>query len=293
MGPESPPPQLIGREAERQRLEENVARGRHTLLVGPIGIGKSHLLRAVARALPRAIAVDHVRPVRMSLLALCQTLHAAGDLTVPGLDAATFAWPDCARKLVRLNVRELTDAVVASLHERQYVLVLDQLEGATPSMAPTLERLLGEAVVLGATRQLRPGLQKLWWAFEAVDLAPLARDEARRLLWSVAGPHEVADPTMFEAKVLAQAGGNPHAIVEMARQVASAPRGGLQAIRDLWHGAGVRYLDLTPLLLLVGAGLVAARFIALGLDDRDLYILAGSLGALFFVVRYLLTRRGS
>ena len=47
------------------------------------------------------------------------------------------------------------------------------------------------------------------------------------------------------------------------------------------------------LLLLVGAGLVAARFVALGLDDRDLYILAGSLGALFFVVRYLLTRRGS
>jgi energy-coupling factor transporter ATP-binding protein EcfA2 len=284
---------LIGREAERQRLEENLARGRHTLLVGPIGIGKSHLLRAVAGTLPRAIAVDHIRPIRMSLLAFCQALHVTGELTVAGLDIAALAWPDCARKLARLNVRELTDAVVASLHDRQYVLVLDQLEGATPSMAPTLERFLGEAVVLGATRQLRPGLQKLWWAFESVELAPLSRDEARRLLWSVAEPHEVADPTMFEAKVLAQAAGNPHAIVEMARQAAAAPRGGLQAIRDLWHGAGVRYLDLTPLLLLVGAGLVAARFVALGLDDRDLYILAGSLGALFFVVRYLLMRRGS
>ena len=293
MGPESPPLQLIGRESERQRLEENAARGRHTLLVGPIGIGKSHLLRVVAGALPRALRVDHVRPLRMSLLALCQALHAAGALTVPGFDVAALAWPDCARKLARLNVRELTELVMAGLHGREYVVILDQLEGATPSMASTLEHLLEEAVVLGATRQLRPGLQKLWWAFERVDLPPFGRDEARRLLWSVAEPHEVADPTMFEAKVLAQAGGNPHAIVEMARQVAGAPRGGLQAIRDLWHGAGVRYLDLTPLLLLIGAGLVAARFLALGLDDRDLYILAGSLGALFFVVRYLLTRRGS
>ena len=77
----------------------------------------------------------------------------------------------------------------------------------------------------------------------------------------------------------------------MARQVAGEGPVALEAIRALQHGAGLRYLDLTPLLLLVAAGLVAARFVALGLDDRDLYILAGTLGALFFVVRVLLTRR--
>ena len=60
----------------------------------------------------------------------------------------------------------------------------------------------------------------------------------------------------------------------MARQVQAAPEAGVQAIRAVGHAAGVRYLDLTPGLLLVAAGLVAARFVALGLDDRDLYILA-------------------
>jgi hypothetical protein len=78
----------------------------------------------------------------------------------------------------------------------------------------------------------------------------------------------------------------------MARQVQAAPEAGVPAIRAVGHAAGLRTLDLTPGLLLVAAGLVAARFVALGLDDRDLYILAGSLGALFFVVRHLLTRRG-
>ena len=95
---------------------------------------------------------------------------------------------------------------------------------------------------------------------------------------------------MFETKVLAQAAGNPHAIVEMARQASGTPRLGVQAIRDLWHAAGVRYLDLTPWLLLLGAGFSVARFVALGLDDTDLYIIAGSLGALFLVVRYFLWR---
>ena len=91
--------------------------------------------------------------------------------------------------------------------------------------------------------------------------------------------------------VLEQAAGNPHAIVEMARQIPAAGPVDVPTIRALRHGAGVRYLDLTPALLLVAAGLVATRFVALGLDNRDLYVLAGTFGALFFVIRALLMRR--
>src|SRR3990172_7661303 len=276
---------LVGRAAELQRLRENVARGRHTLLVGKVGLGKSHLLRALNRELPRSIYLEEVRPLRPSLVALCQALHARGHLTLT--DAP---WPEALKKLQRLNIRELTDVVAQSLHDRGYVLILDQLEGLTPTTAPTMERLLAEALVLGAASQLKPALQKVWWAFERIDLAPLTREEARELLWALADPGQIADPAMFEAKVLAQADGNPYALVEMVRQVAGERQVGLQAIRDLHHGAGVRYLDITPVLLLLGAVILAARFVALGLNDPDLYIIAGSLGAVFFVARYFLYR---
>jgi DNA replication protein DnaC len=75
-------PALIGRAAELERLEANVARRRHTLLVGPVGIGKSHLLRALHARLPEALYVDAVRPLRVTLLALCQTLHARQQLVL-------------------------------------------------------------------------------------------------------------------------------------------------------------------------------------------------------------------
>ena len=143
-------------------------------------------------------------------------------------------------------------------------------------MAPVLEACLDAAVVLGATRDCRPGLQKLWWAFERLDLPPLARDDAKALLWTLVDRDRIPDAALFEATVLEQAAGNPHAIVDMARQVAGEGPVALEAIRALQHGAGLRYLDLTPVLLLVAAGLVAARFVALGLDNRDLYILAGT-----------------
>jgi hypothetical protein len=281
---------VIGRESERARLLANVARGRHTLLVSPIGAGKTHLLRAVAAEVPEAIYVPHVQPLRLCLLGLAQQLHARGQLVLADGTAAPETWHECARILNRATVRELTAVVVASLHTRPTVLILDALEAATPAMAPILEACLEAATVIGATRDCRPGLQKLWWAFERLDLPPLARDEAKTLLWTVVDRARISDPALFEATVLEQAAGNPHAIVEMARQVPAEGPVALEAIRALQHGAGLRYLDLTPVLLLVAAGLVAARFVALGLDNRDLYILAGTLGALFFVVRVLLMR---
>ncbi len=264
---------LIGREPELQRLRENVAKGRHSLLVGQVGLGKSALLYALHRTLARSIHLKHVHPLGGSLLALAEALHQQRHLSLPGLDAASLAWPDLSRKLARLSIRDLTEGVSASLHDRGYVLILDQLEALAPAMAPAVERLLAEAVVVGATSQLKPSLRKLWWAFDRIELPPLTREEARRLLWAVAEAGQISDPAMFEARVLAQAGGNPYAIVEMVKQVAGEQEVGVEAIRDLHHGAGVRYLDITSALLVVGAVVVAARFVALGLHDPDLYII--------------------
>src|SRR3989304_3077014 len=91
---------LIGRAPELQHLRENVAKGRHTLLVGKIGLGKSHLLRALNRELSRSIYLEEVRPLRHSLVALCQALHARGHLTLTGAP-----WPEALKRGQRLNNR--------------------------------------------------------------------------------------------------------------------------------------------------------------------------------------------
>jgi hypothetical protein len=170
----------------------------------------------VAETLPDTLYVDAVRPFRVTLLTLCQALHARQALRMEDGPPTSLPWPDCAKRLGRLNIRELTDIVVASLTDRAWVLVLDQLEGVTPSMGPSLERLLGTACVLGATRALKPGMEKLWWAFDRIELAPLTREETRELLWAVADRDKLADPAMFEAKVLSQANGNPGIVISDA-----------------------------------------------------------------------------
>lgn len=46
-----------------------------------------------------------------------------------------------------------------------------------------------------------------------------------------------------------------------------------------------RYLDMTPAIFVVAALAMAVRYISLGLDDQDLYILAGMAFALMYGLR--------
>jgi len=46
-----------------------------------------------------------------------------------------------------------------------------------------------------------------------------------------------------------------------------------------------RYIDMTPVIFVFAAVAMAVRYISLGLDDQDLYILAGIFFALMYGLR--------
>ena len=277
---------LIGRKEELKRIRENVAKGRHTLLEGRIGIGKSHLLRYLEKSLKRAVYVERIYPLKAALLDILKHLHQHGRLKSPpdgGRD-----WETLSRKFTRLHVKSLAEFVVKQMKGRRYILLLDQLEAVTPAITATLNQLLSSALVIGAASKLKEAHRKVWWAFDLIELPPLTREESLELLYQIIGGEPVENREMFENKVLTQADGNPHAVVEMARQAGAEERVTPQFIRGLRHPAGVKYLDITPLLLLVGTCVVAARFFAMGIDNTDLYILAGIGGAFFIFFRYFI-----
>ncbi|MDP9475091.1 MAG: hypothetical protein M3R38_05270 [Actinomycetota bacterium] len=46
-----------------------------------------------------------------------------------------------------------------------------------------------------------------------------------------------------------------------------------------------RYIDMTPLIFVVAAVAMGARYISLGLDNQELYIMAGLVFALMYGLR--------
>lgn len=283
------PPQsnqtLVGRSKEVNQIRDLVRKKRHPLVVGPVGIGKTHLLHWLAGSLPKAICIGCLTPLKPALLAGLKQLKDQKALRVAGIDAEYLDWQEVAKKLSRLTISDLAGVLVDNLRDKGYVLLLDELDRLTPTSIPIVERLLEVGTVVGATSALTQGQEQLWWQFQTIELPPFSRDEARTLLWRLVDGSRVRDRALFETKILAQANGNPLAIRQMAESVANEDEVDEQVIRRLSHPAGAKYVDLSLGLLGIGVAVVATRFIALGLNDTDLYILAGIGSAAFIALR--------
>jgi hypothetical protein len=281
---------LVGRSTELEKLKENIKNKKHTALIGDIGTGKTHLLKYATKDIRKLVYIEQIHPLKTALLEIAFQLHKVGKLAIEGVHAEYLEWRDLKRKVTRLPIAELLAYILEGLANQNYTLVLDHLEGLTPSMAFTISCLMDKCLVLGATNDLKKAghLSKIWWRFEHIQIENLSKEEARTLLWLYAHKEKVEDEAMFENKVLNYSCGNPLAIVEMARRTGPEKFDDPQKIRDLRHDAGIRYFDLSPCLLIIGATIVAARFISLGLNDIDGYILAGSTGAFFIFLRFFI-----
>lgn len=218
-------------------------------------------------------------------------LGKAAAATAP----ADLPWAALARPLARLQIRELAGLVLETLAQEPYLLGLDSLEHVTPTHKALLLALVERAQVVGATNALpRSGhLARLWWSFKRLEVPPLDDAASRTIIerFLAARLLLLTNPHMFRKHALKAAGGNPQALADLLTDADKERLVTKALIRDaLHHDAGARYFDLTPLAVLGICGVMAARFLARGLDSTDLYLLASATSAFLLLARMFLTR---
>jgi hypothetical protein len=87
--------ETVGRQAELKQLQDHVARGIDTLLIGPVGVGKSHLLNLLEGE--QLLRLPGLTPPRQALISIAEELHRKGVLRLspeggaadPGCDLRT------------------------------------------------------------------------------------------------------------------------------------------------------------------------------------------------------------
>ena len=70
--------QTVGRDEELRQLTDNLSKGIDTLLLGPIGVGKSHLLGLLDAE--NVLKVKTLSPAKESLINIAEGLHKIGRL---------------------------------------------------------------------------------------------------------------------------------------------------------------------------------------------------------------------
>ena len=274
-GPIMPNPEevVFGREHAIEEIRSNLNKNQPVLLIGPLGIGKTHLLRHIGRILgPNTLYISSPSPIKNMLAQICDKLN-----------------PDWRKQIkTRASTRDILDYIIKTKGTKPPLLLIDNLHNLKVSDADSFISLLGNFAILGSTDDLIPRLKQIWWKFKQIELKPLRENAGKELIKYLTQNLSISDYELLETRILSLSNGLPLAIVDMVNQVSHQPVVTRERIREIYHEAGIRYRDWTPFLIILWGLAMVFRFIALGTHSFEGYILAGvGIAALMTTIRFI------
>lgn len=326
---------LFGREDLVADVVAEIKKGKHLVLTGAVGCGKSAVLEAALKVIEPRVSEwyqfdtvgtetgqTQVNPAPLppqpgrrdrvlvyvsessakgQFVQIVRRLIATGLVRPSSLDlakkydsmpAADVPWKEIRRHINRLSIRDMTTVIVPAIYayEGKVLVAVDDMTSLTPTQQAFWLSILEHAQLVTCASSRKMGLQKLWWKMKVIDVPALPEGPAMAIIRKYIAEHGmlIESPELYIGHVVKQAGGNPQAIRDMLCESGKEKRMDKRQIREMRHAAGVQYMDFTPVLLICGACIVGTRYLAMGMGDKALYIMAGMAAAVFVAARFFL-----
>jgi len=274
-GPIIPNPEevIFGRESMVEDIKSNLNKKQPVLLIGPLGIGKSHLLKYMAKAAgPSTLYIASPSPIKNMLSLICDKLNA-----------------DWRKQVIsRASTKDIVDYIVKAKGAKPPILIIDNLQNLKISDVDVMIVLLENFTILGATEELTGKLKQIWWKFKQFEVKSLSDKSSKELIKYLTQNLSISDYEMLETRIMSLSDKLPLALVDMVHQISRSPVVTKDVIRDVYHEAGIRYRDWSYAIIVLWGLMISFRFVALGSHSFEGYILAGFGTAFLMVLRFFM-----
>ncbi len=260
---------LLGRDyLLAKQIMPRLREGRGFVLTGRHGSGKTAILEWIRENHPaaeRLALVSAGSTVKEILVEICLTW---------GLEVKDDEGK--VRGKTRWQVAWLERAVLA---QKEGWLMIDDIHQAPPALLRRLKLLRDRVTIIGAGVPpfRREELRRLLWGLPELQIKPLQTKEMTRIA-------KAAAPILQSRTPVDEA---VHAARGLPGQLMAALRGEVTPEAAKVRGEEI---DLSPLLLIVLAGVMVTRYIAVGLESTSLYMLGGLGMGMGLIVRFYLFR---
>lgn len=280
---------LVGRDAEATHVLDAVSRHISVLLVGGVGVGKSHLLDTLKFERP-VLSMDDTKDFKKSLAGILLYLFD-GDKE----QAAALFYKDLKRdgNLVAHVNKETVPAMCRILmsvtQPGEYVLKIGEIDGITPTVVRALELLKDHFTIVTTTRGVKAINAGFIWNFERVEVQNLSRAHTLRLVHYLTEELTPDDKQYLANKVWDTSEGNPRMVQELCGRFRKEPTLTNEDVADIcgnYLGKQTREIDMSIFLLVIFGGLSLLRYVSRESHNTSLRFLGGVAMVLLMFGRY-------
>lgn len=273
----------IGRNEELQILNNNISKGINSLIVGDIGCGKSHLLNNIGTS-KKLLKIDDHENIKKTLTQILLYLYKDTQ-TVLNIIWKDFTLDEINKKIQRENIVNLCDTINSSVHDKEYVLVIDDISNITPTGKKAIEKLKDKFIIVAGARFVKTQNTSFIWNFEKIELKNLNRKYSLQLINQLSSNLEVENIDVYRNHIYEQTNGNPRAISELIDRYKKEPFLDNQTIRDIKHTGALKEIDMTFIIVIFLAVLATLKFLARDMDEPALRYIGSIALILLLVIR--------
>lgn len=286
----------IGRNDELEQLFANGNKGINTVIIGNIGVGKSHLITAFkenfkeqaenGRTDKKLLYFDDLDNIKETLAQTLLFLYKGDKQAVYNLLFDGLDYSAALQKITRESVVNLALQLVKITNPKEYILLIDDLTKVTPKVVTILEKLKDHFTIITSAREVPIKKSSFLWNFEIIKLQPLNRVSSLQLIYKLSSNINTNDTAILQNHIYDQTNGNPRAITEMVQRYEKENFVNSNNIRQITHHGALKELDLTFSIILFLACMAVMRYFASGLQNPNLRIIGGIGLIALFIGRY-------
>jgi hypothetical protein len=309
---------FFGRSEELFQLVRNLQRGRHTLLLGEKGIGKSRLMMEAKWIFAGRVRridlspyvlsrrrgklglhidphqynelfVEHSSPLGVCLREMTEKLYYRGDLRIETGEERTD-WAVVKKRLAGMGTVGLQSAVFEAISGsmKPYLILFDNLDRISPTQQAFLETLLNIAVICAAAVEMKENVvfKKIWASFSKIALDPLPEPVCVELIDYFCDhyPLNISDRGLYRREILKSSNGNPFHMKNMLWHGSREKYVDNEEIRKLRQIDEGHYFNMGPIYIFGVAMFTLFKIFSIGPESKEFYIYFSALGFIAYLV---------
>lgn len=281
--------QVVGREPEARRIMELVNKNISVLLIGPIGVGKTHLLNGL-KFERKLLEVEDCKDFKKSLVNILLYLFGGDKEQVADLffkDTADNT--KLAAQVNKESVASICKILMGVCKPQEYILKIGDIDSITPSVVKALEILKDHFTIVTTGRSLKPQSAGFIWNFERIEITNLSRQNTLRLTHYLCQDLEPEDAEYLRNKVWDTSEGNPRMVQELCGRFRKEPVLDNETVADVcgnYIGKQTKEIDMSIFLFVIFGALSLLRYVSRESHNPSIRFIGGVAMVILMFGRY-------